>query len=214
MSTVDLANISKEELAKALAEKEKAERLAKAKKRREFEQEKEAYVQEVVSQFSDLQTLLIDLKKEAVTQGNKIWHTMFALQDSEPKEQKQFSLTNEKKTLKVTVDRAERMGFSEEALVGIQGVKDYFYKKFASRSKEAYGFLDDILAKNGAGEYDPKLLAKLRTRVQKINDPELTNHFSIIEDNQVVTGTALYLRAAKKNEAGKWQDITLQFSSL
>lgn len=214
MSTVDLTQVSKEELAQALAEKEQAEKKANDLKVKRFEQKKENFVVEVVSQFTELQDIMMSLKRDAVTEGNALWEEMFKLQNSEPKDQKQFSLTNKAKTLKVVVDRAERMGFNEEAFVGIQGVKDYFKQKFASRSKQVYDLLDTLLVKNGAGDYDPKLLSKLRSQVNEINDPVLTKNFNIIEENQVVVGTALYLRAYNKDKMDKWQDISLQFSSL
>lgn len=214
MSKVDLTTATKEELAEALAKREREEKKAKAQKMKAFERRKESFVREVVSQFMELQQIMSDLKRDAVTEGNALWTEMFELQDAEPKDQKQFSLTNKAKTLKVVVDRAERMGFNEEAFVGIQGVKDYFKEKFASRSKQVYILLDTLLVKNGAGDYDPKLLSKLRSQVNEINDPVLTKNFKIIEDNQVVVGTALYLRAYTKNEMDKWHDVSLQFSSL
>lgn len=206
--------LSASELRKQLAIAEAEERKEKLKLEKAFKGRKEEFVNDTVSIFTALQKSLIDLKKSAVTEGNRLWEEMFALEGKEPKEQKQFSLMNGDKTKKIVVDRAERFGFNEEAIVGIQGVKEFFKAKFASRSKLAYSILDKLLIKNGAGDYDPKLLSKLRSEVKEINDPELTKSFSIIENNQVVVGTALYLRAYEKDEKGKWKDIVIQFSSL
>lgn len=208
------AELTEEQLEAALIQRRKDKEKLKEQKRKDFVLKKEAYVELVVEAFLNFQKSLKQMKQEAIRDGNQIWLEMFDLKDSEPKDQKQFSLTNKDKTLKVTVERAERMGFSEEAIVGIEGVKEYFKEKFANRNKQVYAMLDTLLAKNGAGDYDPKLLSKLRSQVNEINDPVLTQNFKIIEENQVVMGTALYLRAYKKDDMGKLQDITLQFSSL
>jgi hypothetical protein len=206
--------LSAAELRQQLAIVEAEERTEKLKKEKAFKKRKEGFVNETVGIFKDLQSSLIDLKTTSVTEGNRLWEQMFALEDQKPKEQKQFSLMNNDKTRKIVVDRAERFGFNEEAIVGIQGVKEFFKAKFANRSKLAYSILDKLLIKNGAGDYDPKLLSKLRSEVKEINDPELTKSFAIIENNQVVVGTALSFRAYEKDEKGKWKDIVVQFSSL
>ncbi len=202
------------ELRKKLAIAETAERKEKQRKQTAFKSKKNEFVNDTVSIFNNLQSSLIDLKSTSVTEGNRLWDEMFALEGKTVKEQKQFSLMNEAKTKKIVIDRAERFGFNEEAIIGIQGVKEFFKKKFEHRSKLAYSILDKLLIKNGAGDYDPKLLSKLRSEVAEINDFELTRSFQIIEENQVVVGAALYLRAYDKDENGKWKDIVVQFSSL
>lgn len=204
----------KEQLKQRLAKIEESEKKEALAKTKAFEKEKEDFVQATVFEFMDLQIKLQDLKKKRIQKGNELWFEMFQLQGLEPREQKKFTFTSKDKSKKVVVERAERMGFSEEAMVGIQGIQEFFKKKFASRSKQIYNLLDALLIKNSSGDYDPKLIAKLRSQVNEINDPELTSHFKIVEENQVAVGSALYLRAYKIDGSGKMKDISIQFSSL
>lgn len=212
--TIDLSKLSAKDLQAELQRREKEETQKKQEAINAHNKAKEAYVNDTIEEFKRIQESLTRLKQIAITNGNRLYTEMFEVYGKEPKKQKQFSLTNEAKTRKVVVDNAETVGFGDEAVVAINAIKDFFKNKFESRSKLVYSLLDTLLIKNGKGDYDPKLLTKLRAQVREIDDERLTEAFQLLENSQVVTGRALYLRAYEVDEKGKMKDIVIQFSSL
>lgn len=212
--TIDLSKLSAKDLQAELQRREKEETQKKQEAINAHNKAKEAYVNDTIEEFKRIQESLTRLKQIAITNGNRLYTEMFEVYGKEPKKQKQFSLTNEAKTRKVVVDNAETVGFGDEAVVAINAIKDFFKNKFESRSKLVYSLLDTLLIKNGKGDYDPKLLTKLRAQVREIDDERLTEAFQLLENSQVVTGRALYLRAYEVDEKGKMRDIVIQFSSL
>jgi len=211
----DPKELSVEELQALLEEKQKEQKLLQKRKIKAFEQEKNDFVEVTVNSFKEVHKELKHLKYSTLDKASEMYKRLFELHEKEmPKNRKSFSLQNEDKTKKIVIDRPEKMAFTEEAYVAIEGIKEFFRKKFAERSKLVYSILDTIMSKNKEGDYDPRLLAKIRKEVREINDPELTKNFELLENSQVVVGIAQYVRAYEKDENGKWKDIVIQFSAL
>ncbi len=204
-----------EELQALLEEKQREQKLMRQRKIKAFEKEKSEFVENTVKTFKQKHEELKKLKYGTINKATDTYKKLFELHEKEmPKDRKSFSLQNADKTMKIVVDRPEKMAFTEEAYVAIEGIKEFFRKKFAERSKVVYNILDTMLSKNKEGDYDPRLLAKIRKEVREINDPELTKNFELLENSQVVVGVAQYVRAYEKDENGKWKDIVVQFSAL
>jgi hypothetical protein len=210
--TIDLSQLSAEQLEAALLEKKAAKKTAQEKVEKAFKKEKDDFLLASVMKFIALSHELEGLKNFTITTANKLYNDMFEIQGKEPKAVNTFSLKNEK--FKVTVDRQERFEFTEEATVHIQSIKDILREKFQDRNKGFYNFLESILMRNSKGDLDPKLLAKGRKQVNDLGDAALINEFEKLSNCQRVVGSALYCRAYKVDEKGKWQDINVQFSSL
>lgn len=211
---VDLSTLSKEDLAKELDRRNKAEEQALSTAKKELAADNEYFVIETTEAFKELHEKLKQLKLAVITQANKLYARMYEIEGKEPKEVKSFSRISADGSLKVTVDRQERLAFTDEAEVHIQAIRDIFKEKFEGRNKGFYNLLDTILMKGRKGEYDPKLLAKARNQVKQLGDEALITEFNKLEGCQRVDGTSLYARAYEKDANGKWQDIVIQFSSL
>jgi len=215
----DVAKIKEEltleELQSLLAKKQKEQKLEQKQKINAYYRDRDAFIGDTVKEFKELQKHLKQLKYTSIEKGTELYNKVFSLHEKElPADRKTISLQNDSKTQKIVIDRQEKMAFTEEADVAITGIKDFFRNKFAGRSKTVYSLLDTILSKNKAGDYDPRLLAKLRKEVNEINDSELTSNFTLLENSQTVVGASLYLRAYEKDSNGKWKDIVVQFSTL
>lgn len=214
MANIDLANLTEAELQAELKKRKKLREQASKEKERQLKEDRESLINNVVSAFSTYHDELKAMKGEVIHESKELYHRMYAIHGKEPRDVKEFTLVNEKQDKKLMVQTQERMTFTDEAKIAIDAIKDFFKRKFASRSKAIYNILDTLLMKNGKGDYDPKLLTKLRKQVAEINDHELNEAFELLEKSQVVVGSATYLRAYRKDEHGKWKDIVLQFSSL
>lgn len=212
--TIDLSTLSASELQAELERRQQAEKDGLAKAKKQFRADKDNFTLHAGSKFKQLQKELTELKQYTIREANKLFDRMYTIEGKEPRETKSFSLKNEDDTIKVTVDRQERFEFNEEATVHINAIKDIFREKFEARHKGMYNLLDGLLIKGTKGEYDPKLLAKARKQVRELGDDNLISEFDKLDDCQRVVGTSLYCRLYMRDDKSKWQDISLQFSSL
>lgn len=213
--TKDLNSMSFEELQAELERRKKEQKKQAEKERKAFKMQKDTFIRDVTEAFKKHHKHLKELKHNTIDESNKLYKRMFEINGKEPKQDVvSFSLVNESQNKKIVVENQERIAFTEEASVPIQDIKDFFREKFENRSKMIYELLDTLLMKNAKGDYDPKLLTKLRKQVNEIDNERLTKAFEHLESCQTVVGTSTYLRAYEKDEKGKWKDIVLQFSAL
>lgn len=212
--TPDLSTLSAKDLKAELERREKAEKAKAEAERKSYEKDNEDFLSHTASKFQQLQSELQQLKDYTIKEANKLYHRMYAINDKEAPDVKTFSRVNKEQTIKITVDKQDKMKFTDEASVHINAIKDIFKNKFEDRNKGMYKILDGLLIKGSKGEYDPKLLAKARRQVRELGDENLIAEFDKLDECQIVEGTSLYCRAYIKDKKGKWQDVSLNFSSL
>lgn len=210
----DITQMSPKEIEAYLDEKKSIQKKEKEKAYNRFVTERDEFIYSTNAKFLSLHDELKSLKETAIKKANEYYDRMYALKDKKPKEVKSFQLVDKANKFKITIERAERFKFTEEATVHIHAIKDLFKNKFESRHKGFYSVLDGILMRNSKGEYDAKLLAKARQQIKKLGDQELSNEFEALEQCQIVESASTYVRAYAKNKNGKWEDINVQFSSL
>jgi len=113
------------------------------------------------------------------------------------------------------ISEAKKLGFNNEAIVHIDKIKEIIKQEFKDTNPKLFGFVESILVKNSAGDYDPQLLTKARKEAEKLDNPqEILEEFDKLEKCKVVEGTSRYVRAYEKDKNNKWQGITLNFSAL
>lgn len=193
---------------------DKKEKTDREQDRKDYEAEKTAFIEGIVSRFDEYNAALQELKSSAIAEARKLNGKVYELNGKAPKEAKSFQLKTADDKMKIVVENQERFEFTEEAQVHIEGIKEIFKNKFADRNKGMYKFLDAILMKNGKGDYDPKLLTKARNQAKELGDDALVAEFEKLTDCQRVTETSTYIRVYKKDDKGKYQDVSLNFSAL
>lgn len=211
--TLDLSTLSAKDLKAELERREKAEKAESIKERNAYEKDNEDFLEHSSKKFQQLKAELKQLKDYTIKEANKLYHRMYEINDKEAPEVKTFSRVNKTQDIKITVDRQEKMKFTDEASVHINAIKSIFKEKFSGRNKGLYNILDSLLMKS-KGEYDPKLLAKARRQVRELGDENLIEEFDKLDECQIVEGTSMYCRMYIKNDKHKWEDISLNFSSL
>lgn len=213
--TIDISKLSTSELEKLLADKRKEEQKLQDAKKREYEHRRDSFIHLCISQASALHDELRKFKRTCVETGNELHDLMYEVYQKEPKELKTFSLISSDGKYKVEIDRAERQNLDETAEVHIDAIKEVLREKFASRNKTMYNIINDILIKNNAGDYDERLVAKLRKHETDINDKRFSDALDGLAKSYYVSGTSTYARFYSKSEdTNAWQHINIQFSSL
>lgn len=212
--TITLQEATPEQLQEMLHQKQSKEKAKKDKRIKKFNKDKDIFVATVVDTFTGFNEKLSELKNEIIKKANDFHQERYLMHGKEAPKQKQFTIFNTDKSMKVVTDYHQKFDFNEQADVAINSIREFFKSKFAKHSKLVYSLLDELLIKNKKGDYDPKLLTKLRSKVNEIDDPELNKAYTLLEDSKHVSGTALYCRVYKKDANQKFKEISIQFSSL
>lgn len=204
-----------DELEQLLKEKKQAERLAQKTREKKYESKKQDFIRAMIAKMSYLHQELSDLKKEVVTRGHELHDTMYEVYGKEPKELKQFSLDSEDGKFRLNIESAERQSLDETATVHIQTIKEVMHRKFANRNQKMYKIMNGLLIKNKAGDYDERMVAKLRAFEDVVDDPDFGAALDNLAKAYYTYGTAIYVRGYIKDaETNRWELIPLQFSSL
>lgn len=211
-TTKTINDMSAAEIEAILKQKKADETRVQNQRKEAYIKDKEAFLNNVLGEFTHLQNVLSVLKNDAIVHSENFNKLKYELEDKAVKEAKSFELKND--NIKIVVETQERFDFNDEAVVHINAIKDIFREKFENRNKGFYNLLDGILMKNTKGEYDAKLLTKARKQVRELGDENLISEFDKLNDCLIVSGTAKYIRVYTKDDKNRWKDISLNFSSL
>lgn len=210
-----ITELSSIEMKQVMAHKKKEEFEAEQVRKEAIENECDLLVNAIVDEYTqkseDLR-IWKDLQVEAILTHHK---KMYESLGTEPKETKQISYITKNGQRKVVLEYADKFGFNNEAVVHIDKIKEIIKREFANTNPKLFGFVESILVKNSAGDYDPKLLTKARKEAEKLDNPqEILEEFDKLEKCKIVVGTSRYVRAYQKDNNNKWEGITLNFSAL
>lgn len=219
MSTsTDIKNLSTAELAQAaklLKERQKRERAAAKEKRRQYDLLRDDYLDTVFGRMAELSELLREFKGHSVKLGLELHAKMYEAYGREPKEGiDNYTLTNTDGDKKVVIERQYRCEYDETAEVAIAEIKDVLRAKFAARNKAVYDMLERVLLRNNKGDYDERLVAKLRAEESAVNDQRFSAALDMLAKAYKPKGSQTYIRAYRKDATGKWIEVTMNWSRM
>jgi hypothetical protein len=214
-ATTDITKMSAADLAKALKEKKAAEKAAKANARKSYDELRDSYIDTVFGRMDVLSKELRVFKDESVKLGLELHAKMYETLGREPKDGiDSYTLTSADGLRKVSIERQWRCEYDETSSVAIDTIRAVLREKFEGRNKGMYNIIDSILMKNGKGDYDERLVARLRKHEEAVGDPRFSEALDILAKAYRPTTSQTYIRAYRKNDAGKWVDLVMNWSSM
>lgn len=207
-------NYTKEELKKMLEEAEHEEKIIKEAKQKAYIDDKDAFINSTFNSFMQCANALSGLKELSLKEALSLNDRMYRVHDREPKKQKVINIVNEAGTKRIEVAYQDKIVLDDSAQVGIDMIHEMMEEKYARQNKSMYRAMNILLSKNTKGDYDPKMVIKLKAMSDEIKDERFDKGLEIISDAWRVSGTGTYLRMYHKNEDNKWENISLQFSNM
>lgn len=199
-----------------LAKEAKArEQADNAEKRKEYDQLRDTYLSTVFTKMEELSEQLNAFKTESVKLGIELHAKMYEAYGREPKDGiDSYTLTASDGNSKVVIERQWRCEYDETAEVAIVKIKEVLRDKFAQRNQAMYSMLERVLLRNNKGDYDERLVAKLRAEEEKVNDPRFGEALTMLAAAYKPVSSQTYIRAYRKGDTGKWEDITMNWSRM
>lgn len=213
--TIDINQISLQELEAVLDQKRREEKASAEKAQSDYKKKRDSFIKTAVASFCELSAALRQLKMKTLQRGHELHDEMFEVFEGKARPIKEFSMITEDGNYKLVIQKQERQALDETAEVAIGTIKEVFKQKFEARNKSMYNILDGLLIKNQKGDYDERLVAKLRKYESEIDDKDFSRALDDLSKAYYTSGSSTYCRAYRKNpQTGKWQDIPMQFSSF
>lgn len=212
----DISKMSAAELKAALAKKEAEEKAEREKAIATYERDRDQLVTSTVKQMRQAADLLSKLKRDAVGKAMELQERTYTVLGKKRKEKAvdSFSLMSKDGQLKLVMDRQYKGEYDETADVAIAEIKEVLRDKFEGRNKALYRILDSVLLKNNKGDYDERLVAKLRKHEADVADDRFSKALDVLSKAYRPTTSQTYIRAYELGENGRWNDISLAFSSM
>lgn len=203
------------QLKAALKAKQQAEREAKSNAKKTYDQMRDGYIDTVFGRMEELSAQLRTFKADSVKLGLELHAKMYETLGRSPKDGiDSYTLTSADGKRRVTIERQWRCEYDETSIVAIETIKAVLRDKFEGRNKSMYKIIDDILAKNGTGDYDERLVAKLRKHEEAVADPRFSEALDTLAKAYRPTTSQMYIRAYRRDEAGKWRDVVMNWSAM
>lgn len=218
MST-DLEQLTPDQLeaaVKALKKKKQEEKTKAKALRSEYDRKRDQYLATVFARMEALSHQLAEFKREAIASGLILHDEMYdAYRRKRPdKPVDSYTLTSEDGTRRIIIERSERCEYDETAEVAISQIREVLRDKFAARNLGMYEMLETLLMRNAKGDYDERLVAKLRKHEDRVNDPRFSDAIKMLDAAYRPVGSQTYIRAYTRDKNGPWREVTMNWSRM
>lgn len=211
----DISKMSADDIKAALKKKQADEKAAKEAKRTAYDKLRDDYLSTTFGKMEELSAKLGEFKEDAVKLGLELHEKMYEAYGREKRDGlDNYTLTSADGMKKVVIERQYRCEYDETSTVAIETIRSVLREKFEGRNKAMYRIIDGILMRNAKGDYDERLVARLRKHEEEVADERFSEALAILAKAYRPTSSQTYIRAYRKNAAGKWEDITMNWSRM
>lgn len=212
---VDLSTVSAADLKAALKKKTAAERATQEEKVANYKTLRDDYLGTVFGKMAELSPLLLAFKTESLTLGLEIHALMYEVYGREKRDLDSYTITDDDGLRKVVMERHHICQYDETAEVAVGLIKEVLEATVRKRDKGMYKMLSALLVKNLAGDFDEKMVAKLRTCQEEVGDERFNQALDMLSAAYKPVGSRMYIRAYKRaTKEGKWEEVTMNWSSM
>jgi hypothetical protein len=214
MSTVDLSQLSTEELEAALANKKTAERKEREEKKKEYEEGRDEIVLEFVERAVDLGKQLNAFKEECHTEMDMQQEKLNEYGGIRGNSKGGFSITHSSGDLRVVRRRATEPVWDERSTKAVSLIQDFLGDTVKKKDKDVYEVLISFISRNEKGELEYAKVMNLLQHENRWNDPRWIEGLKLIRESYSIHLKGYSYEFYVKSDLGKWLKIELNFSSL
>jgi tRNA/tmRNA/rRNA uracil-C5-methylase (TrmA/RlmC/RlmD family) len=214
-NTVDLSKVSAEDLKKALAQKEKAEKQAQERAKKEYETSRDndmldlmqdaKFVSETLKKFKNKAHEVLERHAQKLAEYGKI----------RSNSKGGFSLKNTTGTSKIRRRRDTLPSWDERSEKALELIKDFLHDTIKKRDQKLFEILYSFIARNKAGDLEYAKVMNLLTHEDKYDDPRWLEGLKLIKESYSNHLKGYQYDFEVLNEdTGKYSRLDLNFSSI
>lgn len=208
MSTIDLSQLSAEELEAALAKKKETERKDREEKRKTYEALKEETILELSPIAEDLSLQIERFHGRAFSQLASLYEL---LQDySKRHADGKGNFTIENKDFKIQFKRQGKGTFDERSEQAEKHIVDFVTKRYEG-DQDTKDFIMTLLERK-KGDLDINNVQRLYSMEDRFDDENWIEGIRLMKESYQFKHSKDYVSFFKKGKNNEWQGINLNFS--
>jgi hypothetical protein len=211
---MEALELSTEQLEKMLAERKQAEKEKKAKDKASYEKNRDALVESLYAEAEEIALTLSRFKDKChivLDQQAEKLKTYGGIRSSS---KGGFSLPHSAGQLAVTRRRDTDAVWDERATKAVELIKDFLGDTVKKRDADLHDILMGFIERNDKGDLEYAKVMELFQHQDKFSDERWVNGLQLIKESYRQVFKAYTYEFKRKNRAGKWQNLTLNFSTL
>jgi hypothetical protein len=214
MKTIDLSTVSTEELEQVLAEKKKENAARNAAKKKAYEAERDALVEELCNSAIHQSKLLAEFKEFCQEKFDKQYEQLEEYGTLRANSKGGFALVTSCGRFKAVRNRATQPSWDERSNKAITLITEFLETTIRKRDKKLFEILFSFIKKNEKGELEYSRVMNLLQHQDKYNDPRWVEGLNLIKESYSCNLRGYQYDFFQKDKEEKWERINLQFSSL
>lgn len=212
METIDINNMTPEQLAQIEAQlqaKRKAEREKQLEDLKTLAQLENEAIAEMIADAEPICGAVANFKRKWV-EGLKPLIAMKIANGKARADQKQYSFKDAESKGSASIRYNETNKYDDGINVGIGYAKEWLSQQANDeKSKQLVSIIDDLLSRNGNGDYTPSDLMKFVKKAKENNDELLLKAADAIIESLYEEQTSVSLVVCKKDEFGVMRQLPL-----
>lgn len=208
--TEEQVELLQQQLAAKQAKAQKEKDKAKAK----YEKERDANIRNMVktaevlfdklAAFKSVASTLMDSQHKALTEYGGI----------RGNSKGGFSITSADGTMRVTRTRDTTPSWDERGTKAVAMLKEFLEETAKKRDQDLFEILMGFLAKNDKGDLEYSKVMQLLQHRNTFKDPRWTEGLDLLTESYQVHLRGFGYEFSKKDSEGKWENISLNFTSI
>lgn len=213
-NTIDITKMSAEEIEKYLAKKKQDETKALEKERKEYEKNRDETVSKLITNAKEFFKMLSDFKQEVHTEMGTHAEKLANYGKLRGNSKGGFSITNSDDTMRITRRRDTEPVWDERSAKAVELIKDFLSDIIKKRDVKLYVILIGFLEKNEKGDLEFNKVMDLYKHEHEFDDPRWKEGLRLIKESFSNHLKGFGYEFKIKNTSGKWESLSLNFSSL
>jgi len=210
MKTIDIKQLSTEELEAALAQKKEAERKERENQRKSYESLKKETIEDLAPVAEELSRSILRFRDKAFTQLGSLYEL---LQDYSKRHQDgkgNFKIENEE--FKIIFKRQGKGTFDERSEQAEKHIIDFLNTKYDGDIDTKDLILS--LMERKKGDLDINMIQKLYSMEDRFDDENWREGIRLLKESYSFKHSKDYISFFKKGRNNQWEGINLNFSSI
>ncbi len=212
--SININELSTSELEKLLADKKKAEKQRRMAEKAIYEKDKDGTIELLWDEANELALATARFK-------NKL-HTVMDLQAEKLNQyggirgnsKGGFAIVHSNGSKNITRRRDTDRFWDERATKAVGLIKDFLSDTVKKRDAQLHDILMSFLERNVKGDLEYAKVMDLLKHEDKFNDLRWVSGLQLIKESYSQSFKAFGYEFKKRNQSGKWESLSLNFSSL
>jgi hypothetical protein len=192
--------------AKVLKEKEKA--------KSKYERERDRNINNIVKLARGLNEKLTDFKRSISLTMESQHEALTEYGEIRSNSKGGFSITSSDGMMRVTRTRDTEPFWDERGTKAVAMLKEFLEETAKKRDRDLFEILMGFLSRNEKGDLEYAKVFQLLKHRNAFADPRWTEGLNLLEESFQVNLRGYGYEIKVKDEQGKWQNISLNFTSL